>query len=400
MYIMDNSSLQNLKDILAKSDTIGIAVGPNPTIDEMGGALALYLALQSQHKQVSIASPTEPIVELSNLVGIDKVRPSLGGGTPSATGDLVVSFPYHEGEIEKVSYTIDNGFLNIVVKAGERGLTFQEQDVRFTRGGGTGGTVQALFVIGAANLSDLGPLYNPDSMKDTTVINIDNKSENQGYGDLVLVSPRFSSVSEQVADMLYGLGIDVDVDMSQNLMSGISFATGNFQSPNTSSLAFEMAALLMRKGAMREPVRSAAPAQQQQFMRQPVQPRVNQQPPMPQQAPMPQPQAQQPMQQRTMPNPSTPATNAGQAGVSGAQDPQEAIRQALRNMQTQQQTAQTPPSGYTQQSQPSYQQPDTSSAQPSQTPADSQMNGRADQYDQKPPSDWLTPKVYKGSTSV
>src|ERR1700744_3126041 len=98
---MDKQTIQRLKDTIAKSNSIGIAVGQNPSIDEMGGALALYLLLKKANKQVSIASPTDPIVEISSLVGIDRVQRSLSG----SSGDLVVSFPYQEGEIEKVSYT-------------------------------------------------------------------------------------------------------------------------------------------------------------------------------------------------------------------------------------------------------------------------------------------------------
>jgi len=36
------------------------------------------------------------------------------------SGDLVVPFPYREGEIEKVSYTRDDNFLNIVVRRRKR----------------------------------------------------------------------------------------------------------------------------------------------------------------------------------------------------------------------------------------------------------------------------------------
>ncbi|MEK9208231.1 MAG: hypothetical protein AAB922_07115, partial [Patescibacteria group bacterium] len=72
-----------------------------------------------------------------------------------------------------------------------------------------------------------------------------------------------SSVSEQVANILLTLGYPMDPDISQNLMSGLIFATVNFQSPRTSSLAFEMAGVLLRNGARRESPRSAQPVQVQ-----------------------------------------------------------------------------------------------------------------------------------------
>src|SRR6266566_5630360 len=126
---MDNAISQKIKEAIGKSNTIGIVVGKDPSLDGMAAALSMYLLLREANKKVSIASPSEPIVEISSLVGIDKVQSSLGG----EAGDLIVSFPYVEGEIEKVSYTLEDGLLNIIVKAAEQGLTFEDKDVRYTR---------------------------------------------------------------------------------------------------------------------------------------------------------------------------------------------------------------------------------------------------------------------------
>lgn len=241
---MDEATTQRIKDLIVRNEKIAIAVGRNPTLDTMGGALALYLALATFGKKVAVSCPDEPIVAISSLVGIDKIRTTL----EADGGDLVVSFPYREGEIEKVSYTIDNGYLNIVVKAGEAGLSFSEQEVKYER---QGGYPTLLFIVGTPRLSDLGSLFNVGQLKDTTVVNIDNASNNQGFGDVVLVSPQFSSVSEQMASLIASLDVNIDVDIAQNLLSGISFATDNFQKPNTSYLAFETAAMLMKKGASR-----------------------------------------------------------------------------------------------------------------------------------------------------
>lgn len=241
---MDQQILQSIRDVLNENEQIAIAVGQNPALDEMAGALSLYLALMSENKKVAIASPTTPIVELSNLVGINRVKQSLDGGS----GDLVVSFPYKEGEIEKVSYTLENGYLNIIVKTGVDGLSFSENEVQYKR---DGGKVPVLFVIGTSRLSSLGNIFDPQILKDTIIVNIDNKSENQGFGEVVLVSPDFSSVSEMIASILTELKLEIDRDIAQNLLSGISFATQDFQSSQTSSLAFEMAGYLMKKGAVR-----------------------------------------------------------------------------------------------------------------------------------------------------
>jgi len=241
---MENQTFRQIGDAIQKNKNIGIVTAKNPSLDEMGAALALYLSLVQVGKSVTIATPENPLVEVSSLVGIDKVKTALSG----ESGDLTVSFPYQEGEIEKVSYTLENGLLNIVVKPGEKGLSFEEKEVSFTR---SQGAPNLLFTIGVPKLSDLGKLFNIADLKDTMIINIDNKAENQGFGDIVMVYPMLSSISEQIANLILLLNLKLDTDIAQNLMYGISFATNNFQDIKTSALAFEMASVLMKNGAIR-----------------------------------------------------------------------------------------------------------------------------------------------------
>lgn len=318
---MDNNTTGRLKDLLSKNDKIGILVGSNPTIDQMGSALALFLALSKTKPNTIIASPSDPLVEVSSLVGINRVKTNIG----SEGGDLIVSFPYKEGEIEKVSYTLEDGFLNIVVKAGESGLQFLEEDVQFKRGGGAAPGL--LFVVGTSRLSDLGSLFDPEALKNTTIVNIDNKRENQGFGDVVLVSTGFSSVSEQVATLFESLQLNIDVDIAQNLLSGILEATQNFQSPTTSATAFEIAGALMKKGAVRV-IKSQLPQQ-----------------------------------------PRDSFFNPKSTDVSGKMG--------------------------------RFERPQDQKGEQDQTKQDLKPQERKEKKDFKePPSDWLMPKVYKGSTNI
>lgn len=243
---MDSVMLEKIKNLLAQNENIGIAVGRNPGIDEMAGALSLYLALSGAGKKVTVICPTEPIVKVSSLVGINKVKRSFAGGT---SGDLTVTFPYKEGEIEKISYTLEEGKLNILVKAGENGISFNEKDVEYKREGAAPGIV---FVVGTPRISDLGTAFDMETLKDSKVINIDYKQDNQGFGDVPLLGKNSSSVCELVASFISSLDFNMDVDIASNLMTGIIAATDNFQNPKTSPLSFETAAILMKKGAVRK----------------------------------------------------------------------------------------------------------------------------------------------------
>jgi hypothetical protein len=381
-------------------------------------------------KTASVLSATEPLVEISNLVGIDKVKTRF-----EADGaDLVVSFPYKEGEIEKVSYTIDNGYLNIVVKAGDQGLTFQQGDVKYNHSsGGGGGQLDAIFAVGVARLSDLQGMFAMDTLKDVTIVNIDNNQENQGFGDVVLVSPRFSSVSEQVTQLLADLNTEPDVDVAQNLLDGISFATDNFQSPQTSYLAFEMSGILMRQGAVRSRLQPAPRNNNRAFMP-PV--ASNQMPQIPDRAPaMPQPRPQMPQQQmpqqQRRPQPSQQSQNDRRQQF----EERRAQFQERRPQQGNSQNQPMPQPQSAAQPRPKYEQPLAEAPQPrfnqpvqqaqpvtqplvqpmqqpmpqpapmqNQVPQPMQSTpapqSQPQNEDLNPPSDWLTPKVYKGSTNI
>src|SRR3989344_2672802 len=139
---------QKLAEIFDKDGTFAIVIGSTYTVDEMGAALSLYLALSSKGKDVTVISTKQPLVEVSNLVGIDKVKP----GFESKTGDLVVSFPYQNDEIGKVSYTLEGGFLNIIVKPKADSLSFGERDVLFKR---SGKTPEVLITVGVKRISEL-----------------------------------------------------------------------------------------------------------------------------------------------------------------------------------------------------------------------------------------------------
>ncbi len=359
---MDNQIGQKLKDLIASGTSFGVAVGSDPTLDEMGAALSLYLMLKNAGKEVSIASPTDPIVEVSSLVGVDKVKKTLGGGSG---GDLTVSFPYTEGEIEKVSYTQEEGFLNIIVKAGEGGLSFGEKDVKFTRGGGA---LDAVFVIGTPYLAEVDSLFDTEN-PDIKIINIDNKQENEGYGDVVLVASRLSSVSEGVADLALVLGLNIDADSAQNLLNGITYATGNFQNKNTSPLAFEMVSLLMKKGAVREVPESATKGISMMGQRDDRKFQNRNQP--------------QNRNQSSQRQDGQRKSDIRQSRGGFEQKLQERVRQERDREARQGQQGNNPPGNKPQ--------PQTQPRVSNQQDAD--VIGEA-------PIDWLAPKVYKGSSDV
>lgn len=372
---MDNQTFQRIKDLINQHQSVGVLVGPNPSLDEMAAGLGMFLVLKQMGKDASIVSPTDPVVGISSLVGIDKVQKSFGS-TGGGNGDLTVSFPYKEGEIEKVSYTLDNGKLNIQVKAGPQGLNFQQSDVDFIRASaGAAAAPSLVFMIGITNPQTVANVFDINANPTTSVVNVDNKEENPKYGTVQNVSGRFSSVSEEIADFVTLLEpqVELDVDTCQNLLTGILFATRDFTTPNTSYLAFEMAGILMKKGAKRSMPATTQPntVQNPQAYFPPQQPA--------QSMPQPQPMMQQPQQPANQP-------------MVGAMQPQAPSMPVQEFNPMMQQPVQSQPM---QQFAP---QPMQQSVPPMQQPVEQPMQQPASAVDNQAPADWLTPKVYKGST--
>lgn len=232
----------NLQSILSQAPSLGIIASEKQDVDILSAALSLHLIFQDSGKSSQVVSKKEPIVEHSFLVGVDQLKKNFGGG---ATKNLTVSFPYVEGEIEKVSYNIEGDRLNVNLFGTDQGIKFDEKAIRYIR---EGSSPQVIVTIGIQNPQELEGL----SESGAQIINIDNAVTNALFGNVVMVDPSYSSLSEVVARIAFDLGFVVEFDVAQNLLDGITHATNNFTSPKTSPLAFEMAGLLMQKGAIRK----------------------------------------------------------------------------------------------------------------------------------------------------
>ncbi|OGH16435.1 MAG: hypothetical protein A3C30_04560 [Candidatus Levybacteria bacterium RIFCSPHIGHO2_02_FULL_40_18] len=233
---------EKIRELIDSSESIGIIVSENQNIDTVAAALGLYLSLSSNGKNVQIVSKKEPTVEVSSLVGVDKISKTFAGNIKI----LTISVPYREGEIEKVSYNIEDTRLNVNLFAETSGITFNESEIQYIRKGSAPSLVITLGVIDESEL--LGLL----DLKSVKSIHIDRNPLNAMQGDVVIIDPSFSSLSEIVTELITELNLGHDIDSFQNLMDGITYATRNFTLPATSPFAFEMAGFLLQNGARRK----------------------------------------------------------------------------------------------------------------------------------------------------
>jgi nanoRNase/pAp phosphatase (c-di-AMP/oligoRNAs hydrolase) len=244
--MINQSQASQIQSAFTSAQTIFIVLPQNANFDKVSAGLGLYLSLLKANKMVSIASPTRMTVRFSSLVGVNKIKNRFQGSKK----DLIVSFDYVEEAIEKVSYNIENGKFNLVIKPKPGYPPLESEKVKYSY---SGGSADLILTVGVRALEDLGNLFkeNKDLFKESQIINIDSSAKNQQYGQINLVDPATASISEQVVELIGQLRLPTDGDISSNLLLGIEQATNQFNSVKVSPATFEAAAFCLKMGARR-----------------------------------------------------------------------------------------------------------------------------------------------------
>jgi len=244
MFPNTNTTLPRVSDIITKGSS-GIVVLPtNPSQDAIAGATALYLGLLKLGKNVTIVS-SSPIK--SDMVAVDKIQSSLSVG-----GDnLVVSFPYTDGAIDKIDYHIQGDKFNLVIAPRQGSPKLNPNQVVYSY---SGGTFDFIITVDAPNLNSVGTLYteNQAQFQGKEIINIDRHLTNAFFGTVNYINKTSSSTCELIFKVLKQLNCELDKDMATNLYAGIASATNTFTSYSVNAETFETIAALLKSGASKK----------------------------------------------------------------------------------------------------------------------------------------------------
>ena len=250
---MDNNhnTLARIHEVLNKGVSGVIVLPNNPTTDAIAASTSLYLGLTKMGKNVSIASSSKPV---SDMTAADKIQNNIGAGGDS----LMISFPYSDGSIDKVDYNIQGENFNLVITPRPGFSKLDPQAVNYSY---TGGTVDFIIVVDSPTLNSLGTIYTENQHQFTghDIINIDRHLTNAFFGTVNFVNKTISSVSELILSILEDLKIEIDKDMATNLYSGIAASTNNFTSYSVNADTFENIATLLRHGAIKKIIKKPAP---------------------------------------------------------------------------------------------------------------------------------------------
>lgn len=259
------AQLTNLKTLLPQAKTVLIALTPQAGVDELAAGLSLTLALENAGKNVSIVTESVIRVSHTNLFGVGKVQdkvPESTGGDLSIVVGGVASADGTVPSLEKLDWYTKGADLHLVFHA----LQGQKFEPTFITPKKEGGNYDLVFVIGAANLEALGSLYltKRELFHSSHLVNIDTKQQNLQFGATNIVDPSASSVSEIVYQTLQSLVLPIDPDTSTNILSGIFTATSNLQGGNVGADTFEVVAAALRTGG-KKPLAVAEATPKQNF---------------------------------------------------------------------------------------------------------------------------------------
>ncbi len=247
--------LTELKNLLPTAKNIVIVLPANSDIDRLAAGLALFLTLEALGKEVSIVCDTSVKVSQSHLFGVDHIQntlPQTEGGNLTITLEGVAASDGTVPALEKLDWYAENSNLNLVFHV-LPGQTFQPaRIVPHYQGSGFG----LIFVIGAVNLNALGNIYqvNNQAFSGVHLVNIDTQIANTSFGQTNILDTNASSVSEVMVNVISDLGFNLDADSASNLLAGIFDATNNLTDPKTTAETYIAVAQCLRVGGRKPSV--------------------------------------------------------------------------------------------------------------------------------------------------
>lgn len=257
-----DSQLTELKTLLPNAKNILITLPADANIDKLASGLALFLVLSAAGKKVSIASSDSIKVGQAHLFGINHIQntiPQTEGGNLTLTLEGVASSDNTVPALEKLDWFAKDGNLNLVFHV-VPGQTFQPAKI-VPKAQGSG--FDLIFTLGASNLNSLGNIYtqNQQAFSGTHIVNIDRDVSNTGFGQTNIVDGASSSLSEIMANLMADLGFVLDADSASNILAGIFDVTNNLTAPSASAEAYMAVATCLRVGGKKPNVAMGIQAQ-------------------------------------------------------------------------------------------------------------------------------------------
>ena len=228
-------NFKKAKKIIERAHSVSILLNPNFSQDSFPAALALLFSLKKLGKNVNLLNtPGEDYLK--------KYRPLIKDENfHLPRGDFLISVKEREGKIKEISYQQSEEGISLFLKVDDGEIKKEDISLTSLREGGI------LATLGIADLEEVDALLG--NKKIEAIVNIDNKPENQIYGEANLIETTTPSISEIVFDLLSCFDEKaLPKETINSLLWGIIQSTKNFQNLHHDSQILQKASFLMEKG--------------------------------------------------------------------------------------------------------------------------------------------------------
>jgi nanoRNase/pAp phosphatase (c-di-AMP/oligoRNAs hydrolase) len=236
------SILDQIKNQIESAESVLILTKKNAASDETATSWGLFHLLRSLGKNPTVLADEKESERMSFLPRPDRMVEEI-----KSARDFVLSFNTSRNKI--TDFRTENKIDTFDVYITPEKATIDPRDFSFIP---AKFKYDLIIVLGCPNLEYLGDIKdkNSDLFFEVPVLNIDNSSANENFGQINLVDTTASSL----ADILSGLAKSfwekqTDAGSAQCFLAGLVSATSNFQSPQTNPQTFLTASWLIEKGA-------------------------------------------------------------------------------------------------------------------------------------------------------
>lgn len=245
---MLNLEQQIFKQI-EKSKNILVVFSDDREGDLAASALALFLFLQKQGPEVTIASQKleETKQIFSFLPAFNQIQTNLNN-----LRRFIVSVDISKAKVNQIKYLVDNNILNFIISPSEG--WFKPEDVSARAGEFK---YDLIITIGASDLESLGNIYdqNVEFFYKTPIINIDHKANNEEFGQINFIDLNAVAISEIIFYLLKNYKPElINEEIATCLLAGIIQKTKNFKTSNLTPRTLLTTSQLITLGADREKI--------------------------------------------------------------------------------------------------------------------------------------------------
>lgn len=260
-YCMTLSIQDQIKNQIESAENILILTKPKASGDEAAASWGLFHLLKNFGKNPTVFGDNSQGAKLGFLPVPQKMKGEIVGSR-----DFVLSFKTTHNKI--IAFRTEDKLDSFNIYITPEKETIDPRDFSFIP---AKFKYDLLVVLGCQSLENLGEVRekNADLFFEVPIVNIDNASSNENFGQINHTNITASSLSEMLTEIAKShFEKFANADISRCFLTGLVSATSNFQNQKTTPQTFLAASWLIEKGAnQQEIIRHLMKTQSFSFMK-------------------------------------------------------------------------------------------------------------------------------------